>query len=362
MKKKVLVLGCTGSIGTSTLDIIRNYSERFEVAGLSAFSRKDELERIAKEFGCSNIYFPSQNQSINHFIENTQADIAVNGISGAAGLYPTVKALEAGMDVALANKETIVTAGKLVLALAKKKNKKILPVDSEHSAVFSLINSFGQDSVDTIILTASGGPFKNTPGEILSNMKPSDALKHPTWNMGQKITIDSATLANKGLEVIEASILFDKTGDSIKVAVHPESIIHSMIQTKDGIVYAQMSPPDMKHPILTALTYPEYTVNTLCKLDFSKQFTLSFLPPRYTDFPMLDLAYKTIQAGGSYTIAYNAANEIAVHSFLQGKILFTDIASITERVLSKDWSVICNDITEVLEVDKRARMEAGGLC
>ncbi len=361
MKKKVLVLGCTGSIGTSTLDIIRSFPDRFEVAGLSAFTRKEELERLACEFGCKNTHNPDSGISIENFIQNTTADIAVNGISGAAGLSPTVAALEANMDVALANKETIVTAGKLVLDLAKKKNKRILPVDSEHSAIFSLIENFGYSSVHSIILTASGGPFKYLESEKLSKVTPQDALKHPTWNMGKKITIDSATLANKGLEVIEASILFNMDGEHIRVVIHPESIIHSLIQTKDGIIYAQLSPPDMKHPILTALSYPEYVENTLERLDISKQFSLNFLPPRYEDFPMLGLAYETIHKGGSYAIAYNAANEVAVHSFLQGNILFTDIAVITHKVLQKDWSFTCTDFDQVTAIDALARKEAGGL-
>ncbi|HQL05097.1 MAG TPA: 1-deoxy-D-xylulose-5-phosphate reductoisomerase [Treponemataceae bacterium] len=361
MKKKVLVLGCTGSIGTSTLDIIRSFPDLFEVAGLSAFTRKEELIQLSKEFGCTNIYHPNSTKNIEEFIQQTKADIAVNGISGAAGLLPTVSALKSGMDVALANKETIVTAGNLILDLAKKNNKNILPVDSEHSAIFSLIENFGRDAVETIILTASGGPFKHMESHLLSGVKPQDALKHPTWNMGKKITIDSATLANKGLEVIEASILFNKSGDQIKVAVHPESIVHSLIQTKDGIIYAQLSPPDMKHPILTALTYPSYLNNMLEKLDFSRQFSLSFLPPRYDDFPMLNLAYETIKSGGSYTIAYNAANEVAVEAFLQEKILFTDIASITKNVLDRDWSMVCKDFSDVSEIDSLARKTAGDI-
>lgn len=361
MKKKVLVLGCTGSIGTSTLDIIRSFPDLFEVAGLSAFTRKDELLKLSNEFGCTNIHYPDTKISIEHFIQETTADITVNGISGAAGLLPTVSALKAGMDVALANKETIVTAGKLVLDLAKKCNRKILPVDSEHSAIFSLIENFGTDAVETIILTASGGPFKFMESHLLSKVKPQDALKHPTWNMGKKITIDSATLANKGLEVIEASILFNKNGNNIKVVVHPESVVHSLIQTKDGIIYAQLSPPDMKHPILTALTYPSYQHNNLEKLDLSRQFSLSFLPPRFDDFPMLNLAYETIKSGGAYSIAYNAANEVAVQAFLEEKILFTDIASITKIVLDQDWSMVCKDFSDVSEIDSLARKITGDL-
>ncbi len=361
MKKKVLVLGCTGSIGTSTLHIIRSFPDLFETAGLSSFTREEELLKLSKEFNCSNIYFPNTTLSIEEFIKQTHADIVVNGISGVAGLLPTVSALQSGMDVALANKETIVTAGKLILDLAKKNNKKILPVDSEHSAVFSLIENFGTDSVKTIILTASGGPFKNMDSQLLSKVKPSDALKHPTWNMGKKITIDSASLANKGLEVIEASILFNKKADDIKVVIHPESIVHSLIQTKDGILYAQLSPPDMQHPILTALAYPAYIPNNLEQLDLTKQFSLSFRPPRFDDFPMLSLAYETIKLGGSYSIVYNAANEVAVQAFLQEKILFTDIASITQKVLDTDWSMNCTDFTNVVEIDALARRITGDL-
>lgn len=364
--KKIVVLGCTGSIGTSTLDIVRNFPDAFQIVGLTAHSQKQELERLSKEFSCNNVALTSTDiTGIEKVISESKADLVVNGIAGAAGLYPSVFTLQNKIDLALANKETIVMAGDLIRSLAGKNNCALLPVDSEHSAVFNLISKYGHDSVDSVILTASGGPFRNVPSEELQYKKPSDALKHPTWNMGTKITIDSASLANKGLEVIEACKLFDMSPDKVQVVVHPQSIVHSLIRTKDGVLYAQMSKPDMRHPILSALTWPQFTPNHLEPFDiiatsFENGITLSFFPPRIKDFPMLSLAYDAVKAEGAYTIAYNAANEIAVDAYLHDKINFTDIPLVTEKTLEHDWSKAAVTFDEVFLFDSQARKIASG--
>ena len=363
MKKKIIILGCTGSIGTSTLNIIREFSDKFSVAGLTAHSSEIKLQQLANEFNNPpTLLTKNANvEDLKNFIAKCNADIAVNGIAGSAGLIPSILVLEAGLDLALANKETIVMAGEMIKKLAKKNNSRILPVDSEHSAIFSLIEKYGKDSIQEIILTASGGPFRNLQKSELSKVTVKDALKHPTWNMGQKITIDSASLANKGLEVIEACKLFDINPENIKVVVHPQSLVHSLIRTKDGVVYAQISPPDMRHPILTALTWPNFLSNSLEQLDFSKQFSLDFIPPRFSDFPMLDLAYKALKKRGAYTIAYNAANEIAVEAFLQNKIKFTDISKITNKILDMEWSENPVTFDQVFLFDKQIRETANDL-
>ncbi|MFI3256788.1 MAG: 1-deoxy-D-xylulose-5-phosphate reductoisomerase [Spirochaetales bacterium] len=338
MKKKVLILGCTGSVGTSTLNIIREFPEHFTVCGLTAHSNNHALQALCKEFCCDNYMLTSVENSFEHIIKKSHADIAVNAIAGSAGLIPSVLCLENGIDLALANKETVVMAGDIIKELATAHNCKIIPVDSEHSAVFSLTEHYGRKNIAKIVLTASGGPFLNHSRDDLEHVSVEDALNHPTWNMGKKITIDSATLANKGLEVIEACRLFDLLPEQVQVSVHPQSLVHSFICTVDGDVYAQISKPDMRRPIVTALLWPEMTENTIEKFDFTKECTMTFMPPRSDDFPLLQLAFDAQKKGGSYTIAYNAANEVAVDLFLQKKIGFTDIAKSVKSVLSLDWS------------------------
>jgi 1-deoxy-D-xylulose-5-phosphate reductoisomerase len=370
--KKIVILGCTGSIGTSTLNIIREFPNKFSVCGLTAHTNHKKLYELSKEFNCLNALLTKEDSTaIKKVIANSGADIVVNGIAGAAGLEPSVFTLQEGIDLALANKETIVMAGSIVKNLAKKNHCHIFPVDSEHSAIFNLIENYGKKTVDTIILTASGGPFRTWPKDKLTTATPNDALKHPTWKMGKKITIDSATLANKGLEVIEASLLFDMPPEKIQVIVHPQSLVHSLIRTKDGVLYAQISNPDMRHPILSALTWPEYTPNSLEKLDLStligKQsqnnpvgdgLNLQFFPPRTEDFPMLNLAYDALKKDGAYTIAYNAANEIAVDAFLKNKIDFYAISKITKTVLSEDWTIKPVTLEDVFLFDSKARKVA----
>jgi len=358
--KKIIVLGATGSIGKSAIDIIRHFPERFAVAGLSAHRDREGLASLANEFGIKRPVLSGETgeQALLDMIRNTDADIVVNGIAGASGLLPSKAALESCKDLALANKETIVMAGNLVRALAAKTGKKILPVDSEHSAVFNLIEAYGKDSVSEIVLTASGGPFRTWERARLENVTPEDALKHPTWSMGAKITIDSASLANKGLEVIEAVRLFDVAPDRVKVVVHPQSLVHSFIRTTDGVLYAQVSPPDMRHPILSALSWPEYVPNYLEPLAFDKLCTMQFEPPRYEDFPLLGLAYRAAGLSGRYTIAFNAANEEAVAAFLDRRISFTGLAEITAKTLEADWSGEPGTFEDVVEADALARSKA----
>lgn len=353
-------MGATGSIGTSTLDIIRNHRDEFELAGIAAHTDSEGIQRIAEEFSIANTFLSGiqgQKEFLD-FIRDTDADIAVNGIAGARGMLPSFAAIESGKDLALANKETIVMAGPLVRKLAADSGCSILPVDSEHSAVFNLIQSYGKESVAEIILTASGGPFRTWANDRIQQVKPEDALKHPTWSMGAKITIDSASMANKGLEVIEACRLFDLPPERVKVVVHPQSFIHSLIRTTDGVLYAQISKPDMRHPILSALTWPDFKSNSLEVIDFSAPFSMQFEPPRYADFPLLGFAYRAAALSGKYTIAYNASNEEAVGAFLAGKLSFPGLSSITASVLERDWTGEPATIEEICEADALARQTA----
>lgn len=373
MKKRIIVLGCTGSIGKSTLELVREFPELFEVAGLQAHTNEKELLDLGNEFSCTQLCLTGKNigadvlnsriiyygkSSINNLIKYTEADIVVNGISGAEGLIPSVTTLKSGKNLALANKETMVMAGSIIKKIAKENNVKILPVDSEHSAIFSLIEKCGIENIANITITASGGAFKNFSKDELENATLEQALQHPTWNMGPKITIDSATLANKGLEVIEANQLFDLPAEKINVVIHPQSLVHSFVQTNDGDLYAQISKPDMRHPILTALTYPDVIENSLDKIDFTKPFQMEFLPPRFDDFPMLNLAYDVLKKGGSYPIVYNAVNEIAVGAFRNKQIKFTEIAKLVEKTMALDWSKNCTEIDEVVQIDYQARNNA----
>ena len=355
MKKRVLVLGCTGSIGSQTLDIIRNMKDEFEVAGLCVGKNQKKLDELCSEFNCPGTVFEKDGiLGIKGLIEKAHADIAVNGIAGAAGLEPSVLVLQNGIDLALANKETVVMAWPIVLNEAEKSGADIVPVDSEHSAIFNLSKFCGKEKISQIVITASGGSFRDYTKEQLKNVTLEQALNHPTWNMGPKITIDSATLANKGLEVIEAARLFDMSAQKIKVVVHPQSLIHSLVRTKDGMLYAQISNPDMRHPILGALTFPEYKENYLEEFDLASR-EMTFYAPRMDDFPLLGLAYMCAEKGGSYTIAFNAANEVAVHAFLEKKCGFLDIAAVVEQTLNSDWSEAVSSLQDVLEQDCRSR-------
>jgi 1-deoxy-D-xylulose-5-phosphate reductoisomerase len=368
MKKKVAVLGATGSIGKSALEVIGSGRNHFEVVLLSAHHNGEGLAEAVRQWpDAAAVLSGTQGGrgALLAAIAACGADITLNGISGAAGLEPSMAAIEAGSDVALANKETLVMAGPLVLRRAGEKKVKIIPVDSEHSAIFHLIEAHGYGALDEIILTASGGPFRNYSAEEMEKASPQAALAHPTWNMGAKITVDSASMANKGLEVIEAAHLFNLKPKKIKVVIHPQSIVHSMIRMKDGEVYAQLSRPDMRLPIHKALYWPETVPSPekFGRLEFGAPFlegalTLEFSPPDTEKFPLLALAYQAVKSGGLYPCAYNGANEAAVAAFLAGRIGFLDIARITRYVVDKDWAGEPDSIASVLEADRKAKIMA----
>ena len=356
--KRVLVLGCTGSIGTNTIDIIKNMPEEFTLCGLQAHTSKDKIEQLAADFNCPYLLTCENNteEAFKSLIEKAKPDIVVNGIAGAAGLLPSKVVLENKINLALANKETIVMAGSLIKELAAKNNVKLLPVDSEHSAIFNLIEKIGKNNISSLIITASGGPFRTYTKEQLEKVTLEQALNHPTWKMGKKITIDSSTLANKGLEVIEAAYLFDVNASQIEVVVHPQSLVHSLVRTFDGMVYAQISEPDMKHPIFGALTWPKNEKNYLEPFNlFDKEMT--FYKPRTEDFPMLAYAFECVKKGKAYPIVFNAANEVAVNAFIQKKINYQNIHRIVEKVLNFDWMIEIDSFETVFEVDKKVRQK-----
>jgi 1-deoxy-D-xylulose-5-phosphate reductoisomerase len=372
MKKKVVILGSTGSIGLSTVDVVESLPDHFHVVGLSAHGNEKLLLEQASRLGVKNIALSGRNpadpriqfsgeEGLLSMIEDTEADIVVNGIAGAPGFLPSLKSLETGKHLALANKETLVMAGELVKNTAARKSLSLLPVDSEHSAIFQMFHKFGSENIENVVLTASGGAFRDLPKEKLENVTPEDALRHPTWSMGKKITIDSASLANKGLEVIEAHHLFDMGPDNIRVLVHPQSYVHSFIETKEGSLYAQVGKPDMRIPILNALSYPRVIPYPPGKFSLSGM-SLSFSEPDFEKYPMLPLAYQTLRSGGAHPLVYNAANEVAVEAFIDGRISFPGIAELTARTLgAKNWPSRLVSVDEVLHTDSDARWTARGL-
>jgi len=374
MKKKIIILGCTGSIGLNTIDIVKAMPDRFEIAAMSAHSSEEQLLSLAKTFKAKNLALTGsrpKDSSIKYhtpegllqMIADTDADIVVNGIAGSSGLLPSIASLESGKNLALANKETVVMAGSLIKKTASKHGKKIIPVDSEHSAIFNLLEKRELNEIDEIIITASGGAFRNLTAEEMNKASLEDALTHPNWSMGRKITIDSASMANKGLEVIEAYQLFGLTLSKIKVLIHPQSMVHSLIRTIDGSLYAQISKPDMRVPIQNALTWPESVPSLFGRLDLAG-ITLSFTEPDLKKYKMLSLAYQAAEAGCGYTIAYNAANEAAVDAFLNRKINFPGIPHITEKTLSSLDGISSfnfnnvETIEDVIEADRISRIEA----
>lgn len=370
--KKISILGSTGSIGTQTLEIVRDNND-LQVEALVAKSNIELLEEQVREFKPKlvcvyddekakvlkdnikdlNIEVVSGMDGMIECATIESAEIVVTAVVGMIGILPTIEAIKSGKDIALANKETLVTAGHIIIPLSKENNVKIYPVDSEHSAIFQSINGEDKKEIKKIILTASGGPFRGKKIEDLQDIRPEDALKHPNWSMGRKITIDSATMVNKGLEVIEAKWLFDVDFDKIQVVVHPQSIIHSMVEYVDGAVMAQLGMPDMKLPIQYALFYPNRRIMNNNKLDFYKLGSISFEEPDMETFRGLKLAYEVGRTGGSLPTVYNAANEKAVELFLNNKIKFLDVYKIIEKCVDKH-SVINNpSIEEILEVERK---------
>ena len=353
MKRKIAILGSTGSIGTQTLDVIRRHPDRFEVALLSARSSADLLIRQALEFDPAHVVIcdESRYQKVADALQHSDTkvwagvdslcdlagmdgvDIVVGAMVGFSGLRPTLAALRAGKAVALANKETLVAAGSIVTRTMREHSAVILPVDSEHSAIFQCLLAAQGNAVEKIHLTASGGPFRSWSKEQIAAATAAQALKHPNWSMGAKVTIDSSTMMNKGFEVIEARWLFDIPAERINVVVHPESIIHSMVEFEDGAVIAQLATPDMREPIGFALSFPTRIPVGNRKLDFGELGKLTFASADLDRFPCLGLAYEAIKRGGNVPCALNSANEIAVAAFLEGKIGFYDIARLCERAM-----------------------------
>ena len=354
-KKRIAVLGATGSIGTSALDVLSRAKDDFEVVLLSAHTRKEQLIKLKEQWPGAALAFSGE--ELPAAIANAGAELTINGISGAAGLAPSLAAIESGSSLALANKETVVMAGRLLLRRAFEKKVTVIPVDSEHSAVFHLISAHGGESIEEIILTASGGPFRLSKCAEMENISVRDALEHPTWNMGPKITVDSATMANKGLEVIEAVRLFNMPVHKVKVVIHPQSIVHAMIRMRDGSIYASLSRPDMRQPIQQALYWPHSAESGFAPLDF-ESLTLEFTAPDREKFPMLTLAYEAVTQDGFYPCVYNSANEAAVSAFLSNRIRFLDIPRITGYVLNKDWSGKPADIDSIMEIHRQAEEAA----
>ena len=374
--KNIAILGSTGSIGRSTLEVVKACAERFRVVGITGHSNLELLAQQTAEFDPAVVVVSDQSQINNlqlsdfsqtkvlsgqegivELVTRDDVDIVVSAIVGSAGLRGTWAAIEAGKTIALANKETLVTAGPLVMQLASDCGVSILPVDSEHSAIFQAMCAGRETEIARVILTASGGPFRNHTLEQLANVTVEEALAHPTWDMGPKITVDSATMMNKALEIIEARWLFGLSIDKIDVVVHPQSIVHSMIEFCDGSVLAQMSPPDMKLPIQYALSYPQRWEGPAAKLDFSKTFKCDFIPPDYERFPALLLGREVAERGGTCGAVLNAANESAVAGFLHGRLEFTQIVSACRDVLNHHDYDPNPDLERVIELDRWAREE-----
>lgn len=353
--KKVIVLGATGTIGLNTLSVIGHLGIEWQADLITAFSRKTELEQLARQYNART--FTTDSETMLKEIRESDADIVVNGIAGAAGLLPSFETVRCGKRLALANKETIVMAGALLKAEAARSGAEIIPVDSEHAALFELQRTAAPNQIRKLIITASGGAFRDTPLEDLTHVTPEQALHHPTWKMGPKITVDSATMANKGLEVIEAVYLFDRRPDEIEVLIHPQSRIHALIQTAEGTFTAQISAPDMRIPIQNALTYPEKAAAPSPDTDLTAE-ALTFTRPDPRKYPMLPLAFRAAESGLSATITYNAANEIAVAAFLGHRLSFLSIARLTEAVLNKPLPPAPASLEEVLTVDACARTAA----
>lgn len=369
--KKIAILGSTGSIGTQTLEIVRSYAEELRVVALAAGSSVELLEKQIREFKplIAGLWEESAAQDLRQRVRDMdvrivsgmeglleiaameEAEAVVTAVVGMIGVRPTLTAIEHGKDIMLANKETLVTAGHILMPLAKKMGVSILPVDSEHSAIFQSLNGEKKSQVKKLLLTASGGPFRGKKRQGLEGMRAEDALKHPNWSMGKKITIDSATLVNKGLEVMEAKWLFGVELDQIQVVVQPQSIIHSMVEYADGSIIAQLGLPDMKLPIQYALFYPDRRPLAAPSLDFYELAQITFEKPDTETFRGLALAFDAMRAGGSMPTVYNAANEKAVSLFLQHKISFLQIAELIEACMAQHQLIAQPDIRQILETE-----------
>lgn len=376
-RKRVVILGATGSIGESALNVARDIPERMEVVGLAANSNAEKLAAAANETRAQSVclvdetkidalqralaYKPrifAGQKGLREIACLTNAEMVLVAIVGTGGLRPALAAIEAGKDLAVASKEILVMAGEIVMHEARDNDVRVLPVDSEHNAIFQCLEGKKSSDIRRIILTASGGPFRETPRKDFDSITPEQALKHPTWNMGPKITIDSATLFNKGLEMIEAHWLFGVEMKRVEVVIHPQSIVHSMVEFADGSTLAQLSYSNMCFPIQYAVTWPDRVPNSLPPLDFSKLSRLEFFTPRYDDFPALNLARRAGETGGTLPAVMNAANEVAVAGFLNRQVRFPDIWQIVEEVMNRHTSVAHPDLDAILQADQWARAEA----
>ncbi len=382
-KRRVVVLGSTGSIGLSTLRVAAELPDEIEIVGLAASSSVSLLAEQAIKTGVRNVAIYDETKAdalrallpssvkihvgaegLNELAQLEQADIVLISIVGTAGLQPALAAIDAGKDLAIASKEILVMAGEIITARAAEKNIRILPVDSEHNAIFQCLEGHRgpEKEISRLILTASGGPFRDTPASELWNVTPEMALNHPTWNMGPKITIDSATLFNKGLEMIEARWLFGIEMDRIEAIVHPQSIIHSMVEFTDGSVLAQLSGTDMCFPIQYALTYPNRLPSSLKPLNFAELSKLEFFAPRSDDFPALNLARQAGLTGGTLPAVFNAANEVAVDAFRSGKIRFPNIWETVAAVMESHKTILKPTLEQILAADAQARVAARKRC
>ncbi|MCR5557990.1 MAG: 1-deoxy-D-xylulose-5-phosphate reductoisomerase [Butyrivibrio sp.] len=370
--RKIILLGSTGSIGTQTLDVVRSNSKELEVVGLAANTRVGDVEKQVREFRPKYVCMYNEKaakelqdkiqdlgikvmsgmEGLLEIVSVPEADTVLTAVVGMIGIQPTIRAIESGKDIALANKETLVCAGHIIMPLAAKMGVKMLPVDSEHSAIFQSLNGEPRDKVEKILLTASGGPFRGKKVEDLVNMTAADALKHPNWDMGPKVTIDSSSLVNKGLEVMEARWLFDVSLDNIQVVIHPQSIIHSAVQYVDGAVIAQLGVPDMKLPIQYALFYPDRRPMAEKRLDLFELGSLTFEKPDTDTFKGLSLAFDAARAGGSMPTVFNAANEMAVRAFLKGDIKYLQIYDMIERAMNNHKKVDNPDVAQILAAEQ----------
>lgn len=378
--KAISILGSTGSIGCNTLKVVEHLKDDFRVVALAAGNNTDVLAEQIKQFQPETVAVKDENCAKNllrklsdlkvkspkvltgeeglvEIATNEQAEVVVSATVGAVGFVPTLRAIEAGKRIALANKETLVMAGDLMMKAAEKSGAEILPVDSEHNAIHQCLRGESVSEVKRLILTASGGPFRTKTKSEIENATVKEALNHPSWKMGDKITIDSATLMNKGLEVIEAHHLFGFEAEEISVIVHPQSVIHSMVEMVDGSIIAQLGVTDMKHAIQYALTYPKRIENCLVPLDFMKMSKLDFENPDFEKFPCLSLAYEALKKGGTMPTVLNAANEIAVSAFLNEKLKLSEISEIIERVINMHDAKPADSLEAVLSVDTKARKQ-----
>lgn len=383
MRKKIVILGSTGSIGQQTLEVIRKFSNEFEVVGLSGWENSTFLKEqislfrpkvavVKNEYIARKLKKDLDNSSDIQILWGTEglikistleeADIIVVAITGIASLIPTFEAVKNGKKIALASKEAMVVAGELLVNEAKLRNAKILPIDSEHSAILQCLNNEQQNCVEKIILTASGGALYDFTETALKNVSIEDALNHPTWKMGKKVTIDSATLMNKGLEVIEAKWFFNIPVNKIEILIHPQSYVHSMVQFIDGTILAQISEHDMKIPIQYALFYPDRTINNFSRLELAKIGQLTFKKPNFDKFPCIKLAYQALEIGGTMPAVLNGANEIAVNAFLNSQISFSAIPLIIQYTMKEYKPKYNPNISDILDADYWARERALNFC